>query len=119
MTQLLLDRLLAGTLPDCDGGPPLSTTLRTVVLARHLAASAGDLVAPLGLGANLAVVMDPDTRAALGEAVVAGLGGAPRVQSLVLPPHPHPDMDTVASVRAATKGATPMTMPRSTTETTW
>lgn len=105
MSQVLLDRLLAGTLPDPDGAGNLSVALRTVVLGRNLAASAASLIAPLNLGRNIMVVMDPDTRAALGDRVIAGIGSAAAVDSFVLPSHPHPDMDSVSLVRSATKGA--------------
>lgn len=105
MTQILLDRLLAGSLPDPDGSGMLSTPLRTIVLGRNLAADAASLVAPLGFGRGIFVVMDPATREALGAAVVQGLGGEGAVTPIVLPNHPHPDMDAVALVRGATQGA--------------
>ena len=47
---------------------------------------------------------DPQTRAVLGEQVVAGLGRA-KISELVLEAAPKPDGETVARVRAATAGA--------------
>lgn len=105
MSQALLDRLLAGSLPDPDGGATLSVPIRSVVIGRGLASSATELISPLGFGRHLSVVMDPDTQAALGDRVVSGLGDAGDVQSFVLTAHPHPDMDAVALVRAATRNA--------------
>jgi glycerol-1-phosphate dehydrogenase [NAD(P)+] len=105
MSQVLLDRLLAGTLPDPDGSGTLSTPLRTVVLGRNLASGAADLLAPLDLGRALCVVMDPDTRLAIGEDIAQALDSRFTVTSFVLAQHPHPDMDAVALVRAGTEGA--------------
>jgi glycerol-1-phosphate dehydrogenase [NAD(P)+] len=98
MSQANIDRLIAGTLPDPDGGPALSVPVRAVVVGTGLAESAVDLVAPLGLGKRLAVVMDPDTARVLGEAVAHRLADAHAVSRIMLGPHPHPDMPAVLSV---------------------
>lgn len=105
MSQLLLDRLLDGTLNDAETGEPLTVPVRKVAIGTGLAAEAGALIAPLGLGRQLAVVMDPDTRAAMGDAVVAALGSHHHVDVLMLGPHPHPDMEVVDKVRAASEEA--------------
>jgi len=101
----MLDRLLAGTLPDPDGGGMLSTPLKTIVIGRGLGDEADTLVARLPLGGKLAVVMDPDTRLALGERVSIALRGKGDVDKIILPRHPHPDMEAVRSVMARTQGA--------------
>ena len=93
MSKEMLDRLLAGTLPDPDGNGMLSVPLKSIVIGHNLAAAAADLVRPLDLGPQLAVVMDPATRAALGEAVLAGLSADVTAEAMVLGDHPHPDMD--------------------------
>ncbi len=106
MSRDMLDRLIAGTLPDPDGGGMLSTPLKTIVIGRGLGDEAAALVRPLPLGRRLAVVMDPDTRLALGERVAMALhGGGLDVDKIILPRHPHPDMDAVRSVIARTQGA--------------
>lgn len=106
MSRDMLDRLIAGTLPDPDGGGMLSTPLKTIVIGRGLGDEAADLVRPLPLGRRLAVIMDPDTRVALGERVAVALhGGGLDVDKIILPRHPHPDMDAVRSVIARTQGA--------------
>ena len=96
-----LERLLAGRFPDPDGSGMLSVPVRTVVIGTDLGRSAAALLAPLRLGARLAVLHDPDTRAALGAEVAAAAMAAFDVQEVVLPPHPKPDADTVALVRNA------------------
>lgn len=106
MSRDMLDRLIAGMLPDPDGGGMLSTPLKTIVIGRGLGDEAATLVRPLPLGRRLAVVMDPDTRLALGERVAVALhGGGLDVDKIILPRHPHPDMDAVRSVIARTQGA--------------
>ena len=49
--------------------------------------------------------MDPDTRAVLGAKVAASLAAAYAVDEIVLPRHPHPDMDAVNGVIAKTQKA--------------
>jgi glycerol-1-phosphate dehydrogenase [NAD(P)+] len=105
MSKEMLDRLIAGTLPDPDGSGMLSVPLKTIVIGRGLGDEADALVKPLPLGRKLAVVMDPDTRLALGERVSIALRGSSDVDKIILPRHPHPDMDAVRSVIARTKDA--------------
>lgn len=105
MSRQMLDRLIAGTLPDPDGGGMLSVPLKTIVIGRGLGDEADTLVAPLPLGRKLAVVMDPDTRLALGERVSIALRGTGDVDKIILPRHPHPDMEAVRSVIARTQNA--------------
>lgn len=105
MSRRMLDRLIAGTLPDPDGGGMLSVPLKTIVIGRGLGDEADTLVAPLPLGRKLAVVMDPDTRLALGERVSIALRSTGDVDKIILPRHPHPDMDAVRSVVARTQNA--------------
>ena len=91
----MLDRLLAGTVPNPDGDGMLSTPLKTIVIGRDLAAEASGLVRPLDLGARLAVVMDPGTQRALGERVADALCSERQIDRIVLQDRPHPDMDAV------------------------
>lgn len=106
MSQSLLERLLQGRLPDPDGGGTLSVPIRQVVIGRDLARQAADLAAPLDLGARVAVVMDATTRQVMGEAVAAALDTRFAVESFVFDDSPHPDMEAVERVEAATAGAT-------------
>ena len=66
MSVATLDRLLAGTHPDPDGGAPLKIDTKSVVIARSLAGQEGDVVAALGLGRRIAIVSDDTTHAILG-----------------------------------------------------
>ena len=105
MSQDLLDRLLAGTLPDPDGAGLLSVPVRRVVIAPTLAGREAELVRSLGLGPRLAIVSDPATRRALGERVVAALSSGGPTEEVVLGEAPHADDGTVAAIRAKAKDA--------------
>ena len=105
MVQDVIDRLIAGTYADPDGGPPLRVETRAVVIAKSLAGMEADIVRPLSLGRRLAVVSDPTTHAILGDRVERALMSLGEVSSIVLPEHPHPDDATVERVRAATSAA--------------
>lgn len=105
MSKEMLDSLLAGKLRDPDSGGMLVPPLKDIVVARRLGEGAASLVTSLSLGKSLAIVMDPDTRAALGAKVAASLAAAFMVDEIVLSRHPHPDMDAVNGVIARTKSA--------------
>lgn len=97
----LLPRLLAGQVPDPDSAGMLNVPLRAVEIGEGLAARAPALLAPLGLGNHLFLLMDGSTRAAMGAAVSAALAPHAKLTELILPGIPHPDMETVDQVRAA------------------
>lgn len=105
MGQVLIDRLVAGTLPDPDGGAPLKVDTRSVAVAPSLAGAEADLVRPLGLGRTLAIVSDPQTHEVLGARVTRALESVAKIVSVNLPEHPHPDDATVEKLRAATASA--------------
>jgi glycerol-1-phosphate dehydrogenase [NAD(P)+] len=103
MSRDTIERLLDGTLPDPDGGPPLSVPTRHVEIADSLDGGEAELVANLGLGGRLAVVSDENTRAVLGERVLRALGGIAQVTDIRLPGRPHADAETVETVRRESK----------------
>ena len=103
MAQDILDRLIAGTYPDPDGGPPLRVETRAVAIAKSLAGAEADLVRPLSLGRRLAVVSDPTTHAIMGARVERALKSLGEVTSVVLSEHPHADAATVDRLREATR----------------
>jgi glycerol-1-phosphate dehydrogenase [NAD(P)+] len=105
MVQDVIDRLVAGTYADPDGGPPLRIDTRAVVIAKSLAGMEAEVAKPLALGRRLAVVSDPTTHAVLGARVERALMSLGEVASIVLPEHPHADDATVEKVRAATASA--------------
>jgi glycerol-1-phosphate dehydrogenase [NAD(P)+] len=105
MAARFLDRLLAGTFPDPDGGAPLKVDTKSVVIARSLAGREGDVVRELGLGRTLALVSDETTHAVLGERVERALTGKDRLLNVVLPARPHADYATVEQLRSATESA--------------
>lgn len=100
-----INRLLAGTCPDPDGGAPLQVATRAVAVERSLAGMEADVVRPLGLGRKLAIVCDPQTRDVLGAQVTRALQGVATIEPVLLPEHPHADGETVALLRAATTSA--------------
>jgi glycerol-1-phosphate dehydrogenase [NAD(P)+] len=102
MGQRLIDQLIAGTVPDPDGGPPLRVATRAVAIQRSLSGIEADLVRPLSLGRRLAVVSDRSTHAILGARIERALRSLGEVVSVVLPERPHADSATVEMVRKAT-----------------
>ena len=105
MVEDIIDRLVAGTYADPDGGGPLRIETRAVVIAKSLAGMEADIVRPLSLGRRLAVVSDPTTHAILGERVERALMSLAEVASVVLPEHPHADDAMAERLRAATASA--------------
>lgn len=101
MLRKILDRLLAGILPDPDGPGMLESPLKAIVIDRGLGESAADLIRPLDFGPAIAVVMDPDTRIVLGSQVAGSLARIAAIQEIILPRQPHPDMETVRIVMKA------------------
>ena len=105
MGRKTIDRLLAGTLPDPDGGAPLAVATRAVAVERSLDGMEADLVRPLDLGRRLALVSDPETHEVLGGRVLRALQAIAEVEHVTLPSHPHADGETVDRLRAATRSA--------------
>jgi glycerol-1-phosphate dehydrogenase [NAD(P)+] len=105
MAQDVIDRLVAGTYPDPDGGAPLRVETRAVAIAKSLAGTEADLVRPLSLGRRLAVVSDQTTHAIMGARVERALTSVGEVTSVVLPKHPHADSATVERLRSTTSSA--------------
>jgi glycerol-1-phosphate dehydrogenase [NAD(P)+] len=105
MSAHTLDRLLAGTFPDPDGGAPLRVDTKSVVIERSLLGHEGDVVRSLGLGPRLAIVSDATTHAILGDRVERALTGTTDFTSIVLPARPHADYATVERLRSATERA--------------
>ncbi len=101
----IVEQLLAGTYPDPDGGAPLRVDTRSVVIARSIAGSEGDIVKALGLGKSLAIVSDRITHEILGQRVERELEGRGTLTSIVLEGQPHADDTSVALVRSATAAA--------------
>ena len=95
----VIRELIAGTVPDPDGGPALSVPVRSLVIADTLDGDERDLVASLGLGGRLALVCDPTTYRVLGERVFRALAGIAHLDLLLLSERPHADAKTVERIR--------------------
>jgi glycerol-1-phosphate dehydrogenase [NAD(P)+] len=102
MSKDLLERLLAGRLPNPDGAGQLAVPTLSVEIAPSLAGREAALVGALDFGGPLAVVCDPTTRRVLGGRVAASLAGSSEV---VLEENPKPDMEAVEQVRRRTTDA--------------
>ena len=105
MSKEMLDSLLAGKLRDPDGGGMLIPPLKHIVMSRGLGDSRGfarraALLRQVARGRH-----GPRHAAVLGEKVAASLATAYAVEEIVLPRHPHPDMDAVNGVIAKTETA--------------
>lgn len=100
-----LERLLDGSWIDPDTGTATAIGISAIVIERHLRGREADCIAALGLGRRLAVISDTTTREVLGSRIERALAPLARIDSVVLSPGVHPDMDAVAAVRAATANA--------------
>ena len=100
-----LARLLTGDFQDPDDGQPLVAPIRSVVIEDSLAGREADLVGALDLGGRLAVVSDATTQRVMGRRIEQALGPIAEVQSIVLPDHPEPDLETVDRLCTATADA--------------
>jgi glycerol-1-phosphate dehydrogenase [NAD(P)+] len=105
MAEDTLARLLAGKFRDPDDGQSLVAPIRTVVIEEDLAGREARLIEGLELGRRLAVVSDPTTRRVMGRRVEQALGRTAEIQSVVLPDHPEPDLETVERLRTAAADA--------------
>lgn len=90
-----LESLMAGTYPDPDGGPPLTSPIAHITIADTLDGAEAQLVADCGVSGRLAVVFDDDTGDALGSRVASALSTSSTVQRISLGRRPHADSDTL------------------------
>jgi glycerol-1-phosphate dehydrogenase [NAD(P)+] len=93
--------LLRGAYRDSQTGKPVSIATRSLVIVPSLAGMQAELIAELGLGRHLAIISDPTTYAVSASAIEHELS-ASQVTSVVLPDRPEADLETVATIRAAT-----------------
>jgi glycerol-1-phosphate dehydrogenase [NAD(P)+] len=100
-----LARLLTGDFHDPDDGQPLVAPIRNVVIEDSLVGREADLVGALDLGGRLAVVSDATTHRVMGRRIEQALGPVAKAQSIVLPDHPEPDLETVDRLCTATVDA--------------
>jgi glycerol-1-phosphate dehydrogenase [NAD(P)+] len=101
MSSDLIALVLSGAYADPESGRQLSVPTRSVVIADTLRAIEAEVVKPLDLDGSFAVVSDRTTHQVLGQRVETALESIGRVQSIVLPPRPHADMETVEKIQEA------------------
>ncbi len=90
--------LLAGRYPDPETGELLACESRAIAIEDSLVGREVELVASVGVGPRLAVISDVDTFAALGDRVERALAARYTVQHVMLPRHPHADVETIAKL---------------------
>ena len=95
MSMDTITRLVDGTLPDPDGGDPLSVPTRRVVIADSLAGYEAEPIWELDFEPPFAVVSDPMTHDVMGGRVERALGSIGEVVPVHLGDRPHADMETV------------------------
>ncbi len=100
-----LEALLTGRYRDPESNQPVRVATRALAIEDSLAGNEAQLVAALGFGKRIALVADPNTRAALGDRVERALAGRFQVDPVTLPADPEPDAETVERVRAASAHA--------------
>jgi glycerol-1-phosphate dehydrogenase [NAD(P)+] len=105
MNQDTIAKLIKGEYPDPDNGGCFTVPTRSVVIEKSLLGMEAQLVDRLGMGKNLAVVSDAHTFAALGHRIETALSSIARVQPVRLGAQPHPDMQTVETIRRQTTPA--------------
>ena len=105
MSMDTITRLVDGTLPDPDGGEPLSVPTRRVVVADSLAGYEAEPIWDLDFEPPFAVVSDPRTHEVLGARVERALGSLGAVLPVHLGDRPHADMETVEQLIPATADA--------------
>jgi glycerol-1-phosphate dehydrogenase [NAD(P)+] len=102
-----INRLLRAPIEGCACGRVHQPATGRVEIGPGLVDSMADLL-PIDLSrhASLLVLADPDTEAAAGHRIIQRLRAAGYlIADAILPPHPHADDMTVASVRDATVAA--------------
>ena len=100
-----LDQLLRGEYADPDDGAPIGVPVKTIRIERSLRGIEADVVRPLGLGRELAIVSDPATHDALGARIERALAGVGAITPVMLDARPHADAQTVATLRRACASA--------------
>lgn len=103
MSEDSIRLLLDGRYPDPDNGELLGAPTRSIVIEDSLAGHEADLVREAGLSGRLAVVSDPNTRAAMGDRVLRSLSAAGSVESVALGDRPHADGETAGYLEGRTR----------------
>ena len=101
MSMDTITRLVDGTLPDPDGGEPLSVPTRRVVIADSLAGYEAEPIWDLDFEPPFAVVSDPTTHDVMGGRVERALGSIGAVVPVHLGDRPHADMETAGEAHVA------------------
>ena len=101
-----IEQLLAGQYPDPETGQLLACESRAIAIEDSLVDREADLVEALDLGKRVALIGDVDTYAALGDRVERALASRFTVQRVMLPRHPHADVQTIDAILAGLDAGT-------------
>jgi glycerol-1-phosphate dehydrogenase [NAD(P)+] len=99
-----IDDLLSGRWVDPSSDGPVRLPTRRIVIEPSLDGGEADLIAPLALGARLAVISDPNTWEALGRRVARALARSAAIDDVVLA-SPHADLRTVQELAQRSRSA--------------
>ena len=99
----LLSDVVAGRWRDPETGKAVKVPFETIRIAESLEGGAADLVAPLKLGRNLAIISDSNTVEAMGHRVAKELRAWTAVDEIVFPPDTVCDEPTIALMQEKTR----------------
>ena len=99
----LIRDVLKGDWEDPETGKRALVPFETIRLEESLEGGAADLVAPLKLGRQFAVVSDTNTFEAMGKRVAKELRGLGQVDEIVMPGNTHCDEPTIALLQEKTR----------------
>jgi glycerol-1-phosphate dehydrogenase [NAD(P)+] len=99
-----IDDLLGGRWREPSSGRLVRLPVRRIAIEPSLDGAEADLIAPLALGARLALVSDPNTWEALGRRVAQALASIATVESVVVE-QPQADLSTVQELADSTRFA--------------
>jgi glycerol-1-phosphate dehydrogenase [NAD(P)+] len=98
----LIRDVVSGDWRDPATGKPCIVPFEAIHIAESLEGGAADLVAPLNIGKNLAVVSDTNTRDAMGRRVAKELGTIATIDEIIFPGDTHCDEPTIAEMQKRT-----------------
>lgn len=105
MFEQTIAQLIEGRYPDPDGGPDIGVDCKAVIISDSLAGTEAELIGSLGIGTNLALVMDENTREALGERIQQSIASRFNILLVVLSGRPHADLETIEKLRHLSRKA--------------
>jgi glycerol-1-phosphate dehydrogenase [NAD(P)+] len=98
----LIRDVVSGDWRDPATGKPCIVPFEAIHIAESLEGGGADLVAPLNIGKNLAVVSDTNTHDAMGRRVAKELSGIATIEEIIFPGDTHCDEPTIEEMQKRT-----------------